>query len=337
MPVTISRNATMTLNRGVNLGIISEYALSYPPGSTPGFTAIFNKLSGNSQNWFIQGSAPFTMTVDWGDGSTQTVAGSSNYNPTHTYPSNGDYTATVTFDDPTLIEYLDISSGYGTNRLKDIASLENLTSLKSLILAGNIITTFDSRIASSSNSVQTVDLSYNSITSFTPSSLPQGLTNLYLNNNSLTSFTPSIVFPQNITSLYLNNNSITNFNPAHPIPSIQTLNLSYNSMTSFSPYQPLPTSLQTLDLSYNSLTSFLPTGSFPNNSSYIYLNNNNMSSTGVGNALIYLSGSSTNWTAPNNMVLFNQAVGACVTNPSTAYSAAQYLVSQGWTVDYDLC
>jgi len=335
MSITIGRSATVTFNR-CNLTIVSEYSMSAPPVEETPVGLVFNSTN-NNQNWFVQGSSTFNMTVDWGDGDTQTFTSANNYNPTHTYSTPGDHAVNIIFNDPTLVTYLDISTGYGDNRLKGMTGLDILSSLESLILTGNIITNFDNGISSLSSSVQTVDLSYNSLTSFAPTSLPQGLTNLYLNNNSLTSFTPSIVFPQNLINLYLNNNSITNFNPSHPIPNVQTLNLSYNSLASFSPYQPLPTSLQTLDLSYNSLTSFAPTGSFPNNTSYLYLNNNNMSSTDVGNALIYLSGSSTNWTAPNNIVLFNQAVGACVTNPSTAYSASQYLVSQGWTVDYDLC
>ena len=87
----------------------------------------------------------------------------------------------------------------------------------------------------------------------------------------------------------------------------------------------------------NVISIFAPTGSFPNANSYLYLNNNNLTSADISNTLIYLSGSATNWVAPNNIVLFNQAVGACVTNPSPGYTAYQSLVSSGWTVDVDIC
>ena len=51
------------------------------------------------------------------------------------------------------------------------------------MLGGHIITNFDDRVATLPSSVQTLDLSYNSISAFTPTNLPQGLTDLYINNN----------------------------------------------------------------------------------------------------------------------------------------------------------
>jgi Leucine-rich repeat (LRR) protein len=208
---------------------------------------------GNTQNWFIQGSSNFNMSVNWGDGRTSAYTGSDNYQPTHTYTANTTYTATTILSDTTLINYLDLSSGYGNNRLRDITGLESLTTLYSLILAGNIITNLDSRISTLPSSVQTLDLSYNSISAFTPTNILQGLNSLYLNNNLLTGFTPTIQFPLDFNTLYLNNNLITTFNPSFPLLGLQTLNLSYNSITNFTPSQPLSSVLQTLDLSYNSI------------------------------------------------------------------------------------
>ena len=295
--------------------------------------------TGNTQNWFIQGSSNFTMSVNWGDGRTSAYTGSDSYQPTHPYSANTTYTATTTINDGSIINYLDISSSYGNNRLRDITGLDGLTSLYSLMLGGNIITNFDSRISTLPSSVQTLDLSYNSITAFTPTNIPQGLTSLYLNNNLLTGFTPTASFNPNITNLYLNNNLITTFNPSSPIIGLQTLNLSYNSITNFSPAQPLPTSLQTLNLSYNSISTFNPWLSgnpFPNSISYIYLDDNSLTNTGINNVLINLS-ATTYWTSPDTITLFNQTGGGCLSAGTLGYSAYTSLVSSGWTIDVTNC
>ena len=295
--------------------------------------------TGNTQNWFIQGSSNFTMSVNWGDGRTSAYTGTDNYQPTHLYTASTTYTATTTLNDVTLINYLDISSGYGNNRLRDITGLENLTSLYSLMLGGNIITNFNNRISTLPSSVQTLDLSYNSITAFTPTNLPQGLTNLYLNNNLLTGFTPTIQFPLDFNNLYLNNNLITTYNPSFPIPSIQTLNLSYNSITNFTPYQPLPANLQTFDISYNLISTFNPWLSgnpFPNTISYLYLNDNSLNNSGINNVLINLS-ATTYWVSPNTITLFNQTGNGCLSANTLGYSAYTSLVSSGWTIDITNC
>jgi Leucine-rich repeat (LRR) protein len=339
MSIIIGREAKVTLNRDLKLSIVSEYASLINPIPGPSLTLVFNSTGTNFQNWFVQGSSTFNMTVYWGDGSINNYTSANNYQPSHVYRTAGNYTAFVTFSDPTAITYLDISTGYGNNRLQSIAGLDILSSsLSSLMLGGNQLYTFTSASGLTSQSIlSTLDLSYNGLSSF-DTTLPDSLTDLYLNNNSLGNFNPPTALPIGLNNLYLNNNLLNYFNPAYPLPYyLTTLNLSNNQLPNFIPTYPLPSGLETLDLSYNYITTFQPTGSFPNGNSYLYLNNNNMSSTNISNALIYLSGSVTNWVAPNNMVLFNQAVGACVTNPSTAYSAAQYLTSVGWTVDIDVC
>jgi Leucine-rich repeat (LRR) protein len=220
--------------------------------------------------------------------------------------------------------------------LRDITGLDGLTSLYSLMLGGNIITNFDDRISTLPSSVQTLDLSYNSITAFTPTNLPQGLTDLYLNNNLLTGFTPTITFPLNITNIYLNNNLITNFNPSIPIEGLQTLNLSYNSITDFTPSQPLSNGLQTLDLSYNSISSFNPPLPFSNSMNGLYLNDNLLITSAIDNVLIYLSGI-TNWDSPGTITLFNQT--GCFYNNVDGYGYSSYLslIGQGWTIDVEDC
>ena len=321
-----------------NLGVIASSIYKTSSGATPQLKMIFNS-TGNSLNFFVQGSSNFTMTVEWGDGNKNDYASSSSYQPTHSYASNGNYTASTAFNSPELINNLDISSNYGNNRLRDILGLEALSGLTYLNLAGNIITNFNTRISELPSSIQTLDLSYNSITAFTPTSLPQGLNDLYLNNNLLTGFTPTIVFPQDFNNLYLNDNLITTYNPSFPIPSIQTLNLSYNLISNFTLYQPLPSDLQVLDISYNSISTFNPWLSgnpFPNSVSSIYLNNNSLNNTNINNILINLS-ATTNWTNPDTITLFNQTGGGCLSSTTLGYSAYTSLVSSGWTIDVAIC
>jgi Leucine-rich repeat (LRR) protein len=292
--------------------------------------------TGNTQNWFIQGSSNFTMSVNWGDGRTSAYTGTDNYQPTHTYTANTTYTATTTLSDSTVINYLDISTSYGNNRLTKIVGVNNLTSLYSLNLAGNQITSLNS-VVGLPDVLQSLDLSYNQISSFIPtSSLPMGLTDLYLNNNKITGFTSTTPYPTNLQNLYLNNNLLTSFNPAFPFNSLFTLNLSYNQLTSFTPTMALPTGLNTLDLSYNSITTFSPVIPFPNTINGLYLNNNSLITSSIDNVLIYLSGI-TSWTSSGNITLFNQP--GCFYNHNDGYGYSSYLslTGQGWTIDIDNC
>jgi Leucine-rich repeat (LRR) protein len=326
MSVTINRSAKVTVNRGGNVRIISEY----PPINALNLT--FN-ISNNTQNWFIQGSTTFSMTVDWGDGSFDTYTGADNYNPTHIYPVNINYNATVTFADPTVITYLDISTGYGNNRLSNIGgNIGVLSSLVSLMLGGNLLTSFNSTLPST---LQTLDLSNNLLTSFNTAQLPNSLTDLYLNNNALTAFAPAAALPTSLTSLYLNNNAITSFNPSTALPSsLNTLNLSNNSITTFATTQTLPSTLTTLNISYNTLTTFTPSGVFPTAIGYLYLNNNNMSSANISTILQFVSNSVGTAPSPNNIDIFNQAVGACIAGSNIYYVG---LTNAGWTVTADIC
>jgi Leucine-rich repeat (LRR) protein len=327
MSVTINRSAKVTVNRGGNVRIISEY----PPINALNLT--FN-ISNNTQNWFIQGSTTFSMTVDWGDGNADTYTGATNYNPTHIYLINGNYNATITFADPTVITYLDISTGYGDNRLTSIGSnIGVLTSLTSLILGGNLLTSFSSTLPST---LQILDLSNNLLTSFDTTQLPNSLTDLYLNDNDLTAFAPAASLPPSLVNLYLNNNAITSFNPSLALPIyLNTLNLSNNLITTFATTQTLPSTLETLNVSYNALTSFTPSGYFPTAMRYIYLNNNSMSSANISTTLQFIS-SSASWSppSPNSIDIFNQVVGSCISSSNTYYVG---LTNAGWTVTADIC
>ena len=292
--------------------------------------------TGNTQNWFVQGSSNFTMNVNWGDGRTSAYTGTDNYQPTHKYTASTTYTATTTFSDNSLINYLDISTSYGNNRLTKIVGADILTSLYSLNLAGNQITSLNS-VVGLPDSLQSLDLSYNQISSFIPtSSLPMGLTDLYLNNNKITGFTSTTPYPTNLQNLYLNNNLLTSFNPAFPFNSLFTLNLSYNQLTTFTPTMPLPTGLNTLDLSYNSIATFNPTIPFPNTVNGLYLNNNLLITSAIDNVLIYLSGI-TSWTSAGNITLFNQPGCFYNHNDGFGYSSYLSLTGQGWTIDVDNC
>ena len=299
-------------------------------------TAVFNS-TGNTQSWFVQGSSNFTMTVNWGDGNTNNYTGANNYQPTHTYSTQGDYTARIAFSNTSLITYLDISTSYGDNRLKSIVGLENLTSLNTLILGGNLLTSFNPS-SSLADSIQTLDLSYNDLTTFAPGlPLPYGLVNLYLNDNSITTFTPVEPLPLTLQNIFLNNNLLTNFNTSYPMINVVNLILNNNSITGFTPTQPLPISLEVLNLSNNLITNFSPATPFAISMSELYLNNNSLSSSGINNTLVYLSGVTT-WISPTkNLTLFNQNGGGCLVNSSIGYTAYQRLISTGWTIDVDMC
>jgi Leucine-rich repeat (LRR) protein len=327
MSVTINRSAKVTVNRGGKVRIISEY----PPANNLNLS--FNVLN-TSQNWFVQGSTTFSMTVDWGDGNIDTYTGANNYNPTHIYLINGDYNAIITFADPTVITYIDISTGYGDNRLTSIGSnIGILTSLTSLILGGNLLTSFSSTLPST---LQILDLSNNLLTSFDTTQLPNSLTDLYLNDNDLTAFAPAASLPPSLVNLYLNNNAITSFNPSLALPIyLNTLNLSNNLITTFATTQTLPSTLETLNVSYNALTSFTPSGYFPTAMKYIYLNNNSMSSANISTTLQFIS-SSASWSppSPNSIDIFNQVVGSCISSSNTYYVG---LTNAGWTVTADIC
>ena len=304
---------------------------TYVPSS---LTMTFNS-TGNTQNWFIQGSSSFIMTINWGDGQVQSYVGNTNYNPTHTYSTQGDYIATITSSNFSLITYLDVSTSYGDNRLKSITGLDNLTSLNSLILGGNLLTSFDPNPLV--DSVSTLDLSYNNLTTFAPTlPLPYGLVNLYLNDNSITTFTPVEPLPLNLQNLFLSNNLLTNFNPSYPMINVVNLALNNNLITGFTPSQPLPISLEVLNLSNNLITTFSPETPFAISVSELYLNDNNLSSADINNVLVYLSGV-TGWLSPNNITLFNQTGGGCLNDPGVGYNAYQSLVSLGWTIDIDMC
>ena len=73
------------------------------------------------EGFYIQttSSPSLTMTVDWGDGTVDTFGYSTSYTTTHTYSASGIYTATVSLDDVTAVNYLDLSSnGFMPNILK---------------------------------------------------------------------------------------------------------------------------------------------------------------------------------------------------------------------------
>ncbi|MCP4337108.1 MAG: hypothetical protein GY679_04665, partial [Mycoplasma sp.] len=73
----------------------------------------------------------------------------------------------------------------------------------------------------------------------------------------LTSFDPTNL-PKGITELLLFGNKLTSFDPTNLPTGLKKLNLGYNKLTSFDPKN-LPRGLKELDLSGNALTSFDPT------------------------------------------------------------------------------
>jgi len=167
------------------------------------------------------------VTVDWGDGTIDSVLETSYMLFSHTY---------------------DGESANGTVTIKG----RYITTLN---LSGNNFTSISTGKLPSS--LQELYLQQNQLTDFNPSlPLPSSLQELYLINNQLTDFNPSLPLPSSLQGLYLQQNQLTDFNPSLPLPSgLRVLYLYYNQLTDFNPSLPLPSSLQELYLQQNQLNT----------------------------------------------------------------------------------
>jgi Leucine-rich repeat (LRR) protein len=149
-------------------------------------------------------SGNFSVTVNWGDGSSNTYGDAADYTMTHTYATNSKFTATFTSATPALINEVYVNQTgtqknitavgavtylTGLNRLQlnkinmaNVNSLALPTTLKNYIILALPITTFDpvaALPALNNLTVQTTD-----ITAFAPTQgLPATLTNLDISAN----------------------------------------------------------------------------------------------------------------------------------------------------------
>ncbi len=148
-------------------------------------------------------------------------------------------------------------SNYPNLSTRDLSPLSSLTHLQTLDLSWNQITSLT--LAEGLSSLQTLDLRGNGLTSLT---LPEGLSSLQtldLWGNRLTDF-DFLSGLSSLQTLDLGDNDLWSLTLPEGLSSLQTLSLYYNRLTSLTLPEGLST-LQTLDLGDNGLTSLtLPEG-----------------------------------------------------------------------------
>jgi hypothetical protein len=284
------------------------------PCNCQGVKMTFTATTNTTVGFFIQGSANFNMTVDWGDGNTTTYTGSSSYSTTHTYATSGTYVAQIGVSNCSLITNFSLNGRPGLIApLTDILGLENFSNLLYIYM------------------------SYTSLTNFDPESvLPSNLNTIVLNYNLFTSFNPTLPLPNSLNNLSLRGNKITSFNPTLALPtSLRVLNIDENLFTSFNPTLPLPSTLVQLVLSNNLLTSFNPTQPLPTLLTILLLDNNNLNTNNVNITLDTLS--NVTWTSipPRRVNVMQNPVAPPSVGPPNGIQAKANLQAVGWTVQTD--
>jgi hypothetical protein len=111
----------------------------------------------------------------------------------------------------------------------------------------------------------TLDISFNSLTSFNPSQpLSSTITSIDFSYNQITDFSPTLPLPPNLTSLYLTDNGMTSFNPGSLPPNLTTLYLNENDWSAgFSSITTFPATMFDFDLTNSNMTLSSYTASEP--------------------------------------------------------------------------
>jgi hypothetical protein len=179
-----------------------------------------------NQSWDVKFPVGKSITVDWGDGNTDTIIGNGIIivNFTHTYATVAARTINIKSDYVLLTYISSFSNGLLTT---SISSLVNLTYL---ILYNNSLT--DIGNLSSLVNLTSLNLAYNSLTDIGNLSSLVNLTYLILAYNSLTDI-GNLSGLVNLTYLNLAGNSLTDIGNLSGLVNLTYLNLAGNSLTAW--------------------------------------------------------------------------------------------------------
>ena len=182
---------------------------------------------------FISTGEPIEFTIDWGDGNIHEDSGAGGfYTEEHTYDEAGEYTVTVTFDDPLKVLELDFpgwDDNYSTlvsiTNLQTLANLQEFradyNSLVSVDFSGMInLTHID---ISDCDDIDTGDKSLTSVNVSGCTSLEY----LYLDDSDFSAGAPDLTGLNNLLYIDLDDCNITSIDLSM-LPSLQGFDLSNN-------------------------------------------------------------------------------------------------------------
>lgn len=149
--------------------------------------------------------APNQLFVDWGDGTVDEF-NVNNPNPSHTYTTAGTYNILITVVTPASLTVINVINEPQITSLDLIGNV--FTSLQTILFVTTGITTFDTSSITNSTSLTSVSLQGNQLSSFDPAPLTNNVQFLALTQNDITSFDASNM-PSSITSFFIVNNQIS--------------------------------------------------------------------------------------------------------------------------------
>lgn len=231
---------------GTPLGDCMIEALRFAPNlSSPGTEVAF---------WLVVPSGdPYEMFVDWGDGSPEEQFNGFDELPSHVYADAGQYVVRVRFTvNPTNIQTLELLNTPLTE-LKFNPDWSLLSAWGTIHLANNSLT--DAAIANSNLPTfpNTIILEGNQLSNAIFDELgPNGPLILNLNQNPINSLT-GITLPDQISQLFMQLTGLSQFDPTITTNEFQALELQNNSLTGFDIDSINVFPMSTLNLSGNSL------------------------------------------------------------------------------------
>jgi hypothetical protein len=304
---------------GNKLVLVTNTSLSYYP------------LYSLNVKYIFGGSSNFTIFADWGDGTSDTYSGNTQYQPSHTYANQGIYTITFTFPNPELVTTFTnktflSDNNYAVTSISSFSIFSNLSIIEiydsfSFSLTSPINLFYNNKLTSIlvkssdiiitlpiTNTIEIIQIEDNLMTSIDLSPYPNlsnielilpNVTSINLLNNPLLIFVT--VYSSGITTLDLTNQT-----------SLQIANISYNSF-----------------LSSITMPSYVGPGLVGFNSIY-----NNLPTSNINEILYALDYDRSG--ASNTCYLYGQTPSAPPDNgPPDGLLAVSDLLGNGWDVQTD--